>query len=97
MSLFGFLASQISPIRSLSERPLRLSPSRLKRQFDTWGGAREDAETYAAEKNRRAGWRATPRTLDRSHSGRHRLSGGIRLLSRMTAMARLLRVRGFVR
>ena len=52
MSLFGFLASQISPIHSLSERPLRLSPSRLKlkRQFDTWGGAREDAETYAAEK-----------------------------------------------
>ena len=50
MSLFGFLASQISPIHSLSERPLRLSPSRLKRQFDAWGGAREDAETYAAEK-----------------------------------------------
>ena len=44
MSLFGFLASQISPIHSLSERPLRPSPSRLKRQFDTWGGAREDAE-----------------------------------------------------
>jgi len=62
MSLFGFLASQISPIHSLSERPLRPSPSRLKRQFDTWGGAREDAETYAAEKNRCAGWRATPRT-----------------------------------
>jgi len=60
MSWFAFLASQISPIHSLSERPLRLSPFRLKRQFDTWGGAREDAETYAAEKNRCAGWRASP-------------------------------------
>ena len=97
MSLFGFLASQISPIHSLSERPLRLSPCRLKGQFDTWGGAREDAETYAAEKNRCAGWRPSPRTFDRIHSGRHSRSGGIRLLSSMTAMARLLRVRGFVR
>ena len=97
MSLFGFLASQISPIHSLSERPLRPSPSRLKRQFDTWGGAREDAETYAAEKNRCAGWRPSPRTFDRIHSGRHSRSGGIRLLSRMTAMVRLLRARGFVR